>query len=254
MSVSLSVKGGEPLLSIIVPVYNEKKTFLIMMDLLLKKKFKTVDTEIIIVEGNSEDGTRTDVLRFEGINGIKLILLEKAQGKGHAVRQGLKQAKGDIILIQDADLEYDIDDYDALLEPLLTHQCQFVLGSRHLGNWKIRKFKKDLIYSSYLNFGHLFFTSLFNRLYKQNLSDPWTMYKIFRKECLQGVEFESNRFNFDVELVSKLVRLGFHPIEIPVSYASRSFEEGKKINIWIDPWTWLWALIKYRFVSPIKKD
>ena len=253
MSGSLSATGIEPLLSIIVPVYNEKATFSNMMGQLVAKNISGLQKEIIVVEGNSNDGTKTDVMKFGGLPEIKLIFLEKAQGKGHAVRQGLKIARGDIILIQDADLEYDMNDYDALLAPILSLETDLVLGSRHLGHWKIRKFKGKVIFSSCLNFGHLFFTFLFNKLYGQNLSDPWTMYKVFRRECLHGVVFESNRFNFDVELVSKLVRLGFDPLEIPVSYESRSFEEGKKINIWMDPWTWLWALIKYRLVPPNKK-
>ena len=245
--------GSRPLLSVIMPVYNEKTTFITVMNQLVAKELVGMDKEIIIVESNSNDGTRDDVLKYQGLPGVHIVLSDKPRGKGYAVREGLPLARGGFILIQDADLEYDVNDYDALLKPLCAYRRAFVLGSRHLGDWKIRDFGQLSLVAMWYNLGHIFFTTLFNWLYRQKLNDPWTMYKVFRRDCLHGLKLECNRFDFDVELVTKLVRKGFTPLEIPVNYVSRSFEEGKKINTWSDPWTWLWAIIKYRFVSPYEK-
>lgn len=249
-----AVRRARPLVSVIMPVYNEHKTVTTVLDTLIAKELKDADKEIIIAEGNSSDGTRDDVLRYRDAPGVQLVLLDRNRGKGYAVRQGLRHAKGDIILIQDADLEYDIDDYDDLIEPLRTYRQAFVLGSRHSGSHKIRVFANQRFLAVSFNLGHVLLTKLFNLLYAQRLNDPWTMYKVFRRDCLHKLKFECCRFNFDVELLSKLVRKGFEPVEIPVRYKSRSFKEGKKIKVLIDPWTWIWACIKYRIVSPYESE
>lgn len=246
------VVSSRPVVSVIVPAYNEYRYVSQVMDRLIAKQLTEMDKEIIVVEGNSSDGTREAVLNYQGTPGVEIVLLDRAQGKGHAVRHGLARATGDFVLIQDADLEYDIDDYEALLEPLRTYRQAFVLGSRHSGNWQIRKFAQRSLMAMMLNLGHWLFTTLFNWLYGQKLSDPWTMYKVFRRDCLHRMRLECNRFDFDHELVAKLVRRGFSPIEIPVNYRSRSFAEGKKIRIFHDPPTWLWACVKYRIMSPDK--
>jgi len=147
-------------------------------------------------------------------------------------------------------MAYDVNDYDALIEPLKRSERAFVLGSRHVGNWKIRKFTDQLAVGTLFNLGHLVFAGLLNLLYRQRLRDPFTMYKVFRRDCLHGLTFECNRFDFDYELVIKLVRKGYTPLEIPVNYQSRSFREGKKVSVLRDPLTWIWALIKFRF-SPL---
>jgi hypothetical protein len=152
-------------------------------------------------------------------------------------------------LIQDADLEYDLEDYGVLLEPLVQCREAFVLGSRHTGNtWKIRSFVNQRFLSTFFNGGHWIFTFLVNLLYGLRLKDPFTMYKVFRRDCLYGLRFEFDRFDFDYELLIKLVRKGYAPVEIPVNYRSRSFKEGKKISILRDPATWLWALVRLKFV------
>jgi len=236
-------------LSIILPVYNEKDSFPIIMDRLLKKQLHNLDKEIIIIESNSKDGTRKVVENYRGISNVKIIYEDKPQGKGHAVRNGFLYATGDIILIQDADLEYDIDDYDILLDPIIKEEQKFVLGSRHLGAncWKIRQFEKNRIIGFVMNLGHQLFTAFFNVLYWQRLKDPTTMYKVFKKDCIDGIDFECNRFDLDWEIVAKLVRKGYIPLEIPINYKSRSFSEGKKIKFFRDPITWIIAIIKYRF-------
>ncbi|HTM31326.1 MAG TPA: glycosyltransferase [Vicinamibacterales bacterium] len=241
-----------PRLSVIMPVFNERATFSEVIDRLLAKDMPGLDLEIIIVESNSSDGTREDVRKVEAHPRVRVVYEEAPRGKGHAVRAGLARATGDFILIQDADLEYDLDDYEILLEPLRTFRRAFVLGSRHGPTrtaWKIRHFTDQVFVSSVMNFGHVFFTTLFNVVYSTSLGDPFTMYKVFRRDCLSGLSFEADRFDFDWELMAKLVRAGYVPIEIPVNYTSRSFTEGKKVSFWRDPLTWIRACFKYRFVT-----
>ena len=239
-------------LSVVLPVFNEKKTFREVMDALCRKTIAGMDIEIIVVESNSTDGTRDDVLTYKDHPRVRLILEDRPQGKGHAVRTGLAAATGDFILIQDADLEYSLDDYEKLLEPLLRGEVGFVLGSRHAGDaahWNLRHFANQKHISQVMNIGHFVFATLLNVMYGQNLKDPFTMYKVFRRDCLDGLTFECNRFDFDWELVIKLIRVGFTPIEIPVSYHSRSFEDGKKVSLFGDPLSWIVACFKYRFAK-----
>ena len=246
-------RAEKPVLSVIVPVYNERATFVPLMQALLAKEINGVNIEVILVESNSTDGTREQVLGYRDHPRVTVILEERPQGKGHAVRNGLKAAAGDIILIQDADLEYDIGDYDGLLEPILNYQQNFVIGSRHLSRgrvWKIRQFNDAGGLAALFNFGHMTFLGLFNLIYQQRLNDPFSMFKVFRRECLYGLSFECNRFDFDFEIAIKLLRKGYKPLELPVNYRSRSFKEGKKVSMFRDPLTWVRALVKYR-TSPL---
>ncbi len=238
-----------PVLSVIVPVYNEKNTFAALMEQLLQKSIAGVDIEIILIESNSTDGTRAEVQKYADHPRVKIILEDRPMGKGHAVRAGFALAEGEIILIQDADLEYDVNDYDALVMPLLRYESNFVLGSRHnagKGNWKIREFTDSAGLSAYFNLGHVLFLALFNFVYKQQLTDPFTMFKVFRRDCMYGLSFECDRFDLDNEIVIKLVRKGYKPLELPVNYVSRSVKEGKKVTLFLDPLRWLRALIKFR--------
>jgi 2-polyprenyl-3-methyl-5-hydroxy-6-metoxy-1,4-benzoquinol methylase/glycosyltransferase involved in cell wall biosynthesis len=243
-------------LSVIVPVYNEAKTFGVMMERLLHKEIPGLQTEIIVVESNSTDGSREAALKFKDHPNVQVVLEEQPLGKGHAVRTGLRYASGDYVLIQDADLEYDFEDYDALLGQLVGGTRAFVLGSRHGGRriMKMRQFTGQRSLSLFMNAGHWFFTALINILFFQRFRDPFTMFKVFRRDCLFGLEFECNRFDFDFELLIKLVRKGYRPIELPVNYRSRSHKEGKKVRIFRDPISWLKALIRLRFVriDPMK--
>jgi glycosyltransferase involved in cell wall biosynthesis len=218
-----------------------------VVDAVLDKTLPALDIELIIVESNSTDGTRELAGKYGDHPRVKLILEEKPRGKGHAVRTGLKAADGDYILIQDADLEYDLEDYDALLEPLVEGREAFVLGSRHSGSvWKMRQFSGQVLLSGFLNFGHWLFAMLVNVLFGQRLKDPFTMFKVFRRDCLHGLDFKCNRFDFDFELLIKLVRKGYRPLELPVNYRSRSFKEGKKVSMIRDPLTWLSVLFRLR--------
>ncbi|MGB8843408.1 MAG: glycosyltransferase [Aliidongia sp.] len=234
-------------LSVIMPAYNEAPTIAAGIERVLAKVIDGLDIELIIVESNSTDGTRAIVRSFADHPRVQVILQDRAVGKGNAVRAGFAVMSGDYVLIQDSDDEYDIEDYDALLEPLRSGEAAFALGARHGGGgWKMRRFAGQPILSHFMNFGHWFFTLLINLTYRLRLKDPFTMYKVFRADCLDGLVFECNRFDFDCELVIKLAKNGYIPIEIPVNYRSRSFEQGKKINMLRDPLTWLWAILRFR--------
>jgi glycosyltransferase involved in cell wall biosynthesis len=249
-------------LTIILPIFNEASTARRLLELVYSQEIPLAIKEMIIVESNSTDGTREIVKRFIAEHPdtpevtIRIILQEAPKGKGYAVRAGLDIATGDIVLIQDGDLEYSLSDYPSLIQPILEGKTKFVLGSRHLAasTWRIRKFENDIIKAAVMNLGGLFFHQFFNILYGQRLTDPTTMFKIFERSCIEHLHFEANRFDFDFELVAKLIRAGFPPLEVAVSYTSRGFEEGKKIRIFMDPLTWLRAIIRFRFSKLYRTD
>jgi glycosyltransferase involved in cell wall biosynthesis len=235
-------------LSVIVPVFNERATLQAALDALLAKEIQGFEIEIIVVESKSTDGSHEIVLAYKDHPRVRLILEDRPCGKGHAVRAGFARATGDILLIQDADLEYDLADYEELLSPIVTGRQTFVLGSRHgQGGWAIRKFTDQPLRGLTLNVAHWGFTLLINASLGIWLRDPFTMYKVFRRDCIDGLTFTCDRFDFDWELLIKLVRKGHRPIEIPVTYRSRSFEQGKKIRMFRDPITWIVAWAKARF-------
>lgn len=242
-------------LSIIVAVYNEGQFVGETLRRVWKQPLQGIDKEIVIVESNSKDNSRAICQAFEqevnlqSPGTVTLVLQDNPRGKGNAIRAGLKEATGDVVLIQDADSEYDTNDYLALLTPLMEGRTNFVLGSRHMaaGSWQIRKFENSPLKASLLNFGGTLFHALFNVVFGTKLTDPTTMYKVFRRSCINGVLFEANRFDFDYELTGKLIRLGHIPVEVPVSYTSRGFEEGKKIRIFRDPFNWVSAILRHRF-------
>ena len=239
ISAHTGIVREKPLVSVIMPVFNEFTTFNELISQVLQKEISGIDFEIIIVESNSLDGTKELVSKFSDHERVKIIWQEKPSGKGNAVRVGLKVAQGDIILIQDADLEYDVNDYDVLIEELTSWRSSFVLGSRHTGNWKMRKFNDMPVIAIFFNLGHIFFTWLINFLIGSKLKDPFTMYKVFYRDCIYGLFFRYDRFDFDHELVIKLYRKGFHPTEIPVNYNARSFSEGKKVSFFRDGISWI---------------
>ncbi|HEX4452292.1 MAG TPA: glycosyltransferase [Kofleriaceae bacterium] len=234
-------------LSIVFPVFNEARYCGQVLDALIAKQLR-IEKELIIVESNSTDGTRAIVQRYEHTPGVKVIYEDRPQGKGHAVRTGLAAVTGSIVLIQDADFEYDIDDYDALLEPILQHKAMFVLGSRSLGldDWKVRRYDATPVKGWLLNFAQIVFAKTYNALYQQRVTDVNTMFKVFRAECLDGLQLESDGFDLDIELACKLARNGASPMEVPVNYVSRGYDEGKKIGF-ADALPSYAAFFKYRF-------
>ena len=218
-------------LSVIVPVFNEAAYVRGVVDELLARQF-AIPHEVIVVESNSTDGTREIVKTYEGRPGLRVIYEDQPRGKGSAVRRGLTAATGTILLIQDADFEYDLEDYDALLEPILQRRTSFVLGSRSLGldDWKVRRFANSRVKGLLMNVAQLGFARIFNVLYQQRVTDVATMFKVFRRECIDGAEFVAERFNFDIELACTIVMNGYSPMEVPVNYIARGFDEGKKVE------------------------
>ncbi len=234
-------------LSVVMAIYNELETAATAIDEVLALDIPDVEIELIVVESNSTDGTRAVVMGYADHPRVELILQEAPLGKGNAVRDGLRHATGGIILIQDADLEYSVDDYPKLLAPIMDGSADFTLGCRHVPGQPIRVMHGKRSVTAVVNAAHWVFLGLFNSTYRTHLRDPFTMYKVFRSECIEGVEFVANRFDFDWELVAKLVRLGYEPLELPVQYTARTFADGKKVRFFRDPPTWIWACLRYRF-------
>jgi hypothetical protein len=219
------------LLTVIVPAFNEAGYLRAVLDQLLSQRF-VIPHEVIVVESNSSDGTREIAQTYEGRPGIRIIYEDRPRGKGSAVRRGLTAATGTIVLIQDADFEYDLGDYDALLEPIVQRRTGFVLGSRSLGldDWKVRRLARSRLKAFLMNFAQVLFARTFNVLFQQRVTDVNTMFKVFRRECVEGVDFAATGFSFDIELACMLVKNGYSPMEVPVNYVARGFDEGKKIN------------------------
>lgn len=245
-------KREERFLSMIVPVYNEESTAGILIQQLLDRDWP-LPVEFIIVESNSKDRTREIAQSFTSDPRVVLVLEDKPSGKGNSVLNGIRHAKGNIIAIQDGDLEYDVNDYDKLLKPFVEGKTHFVLGSRYnKDNWHMRQFggKKNVL-ADYLNIGQVLLTAILNTACGCKLTDPFTMYKIFDRDCMYGVNFTGGNFGLDWELVIRFIRKGYRPIEIPISYNARSFDEGKHIALFKTPIEGLRALWRCRFVAKV---
>lgn len=239
--------------SVVMPVFNEASTVGAVIDAVLALDLPGFSVELVVVESSSTDGSREVVRRYEAHPRVTVVLEDEPRGKGHAVRAGLGRVTGDIILVQDADLEYRVSDYPALLEPIVAGDADFVLGCRHVRGQPIRVMPANRHIAWIVNMAHWGFTGLFNVVYGVRLRDPFTMYKVFRSACIDGVRFVADRFDFDWELVAKLVRLGYRPLEVGVHYEARSFKGGKKVRFFRDPPTWVVACIRFR-VTPIRRE
>ncbi|MDD5448449.1 MAG: glycosyltransferase family 2 protein [Actinomycetota bacterium] len=226
-------------LSIIIPVYNERNTILELLRRVRSVDLGDIKKEIIVVDDGSIDGT-SDILALQADSTLKVLHHPRNMGKGAAVRTGIKEATGDYIIIQDADLEYDPEDFHLLLAPILKKKAEVVYGSRFTGEHRNMLFWHML--------GNKFLSLVTNILYDTTISDMETGYKLFSKESLDGIEIESNRFEFEPEITAKLLKKKIRIYEVPISYTGREYYEGKKIT-WKDGITALWTLIKYRFVD-----
>lgn len=243
-------KKSEPFLSVVVPLYNEESTAKELLTKLIDRDW-AIKTEFVLVEGNSKDKTREIAKSFADRPNVKLILEDAPRGKGNAVLTGIEEASGNIIAIQDGDLEYDVKDYDKLLPPLRDYETLFMLGSRYKkDDWQMRKFNDGgRLIADYLNVGQKLLTSLLNIACGCKLTDPFTMYKIFYKDCMYGINFVGGNFGLDWELVIRFLRKGYSPIEIPIYYKARSYAEGKHIDLIGTPIEGLKALWHCRFAT-----
>jgi glycosyltransferase involved in cell wall biosynthesis len=244
-----------PKVSIVIPVYNEKAT----IEEILRRVLDTnVRKEVIIVDDCSTDGTRqmlegmaarqasgeTSAPAQDGgdpvdLRDLRFFFQAPNQGKGAALRRGFAQATGEIVLIQDADLEYDPRDYPVLLEPLVEGRADVVYGSRFLGGPQRVHYFRHYVANLMLTLLSDIFTNL-------KLTDMETCYKVFRREVLQGIELKSDRFGFEPEITAKIAKHDWRVYEVPITYAGRTYEEGKKIT-WKDGFSALWCIIRYTF-------
>ena len=238
-------------LTVVIPVWNEAAYIQDVIKDFLELNAFGFHIELLIVESKSTDGTR-EILkeiefhwRSDSIR-LKVLYQENPKGKGFAVREGLKHASGDVIAIFDADREYTPSDCLKLLTPIEQGVTSFVLGSRTSQTFTVRNFKGAPIKSLLFNVAQFALTKAFNIVYQNSLRDPFTMWKVFRVECIQGLSFVANRFDFDWELLAKCLRSGVKPVEIPITYKSRGFSEGKKVRIFKDGSLALFALIRFR--------
>ncbi len=226
-------------LSVIIPVYNERNTIQEILRRVRQVDLGDIDRELIVVDDGSTDGTR-DILSMEYDSTTKIILHDTNKGKGAALRTGLAHATGDLIIFQDADLEYDPDEYPRLIEPILKGKAEVVYGSRFTGE------RRNMLFWHYL--GNRLLVLVTNILYNTTLSDMETCYKLFTRKSLEGIEIKSDRFDVEPEITAKILKKKIRIYEVPISYTGREIEEGKKIS-WRDGIPALWALIKYRFVD-----
>jgi len=226
-------------LTVIIPVYNERNTIQEVLRRVRRVDLGDIDKEIIVVDDGSTDGTR-DILSMEEDSTIRIVYHPENRGKGAALSTGIRLATGDLVIFQDADLEYDPEDYPRMLAPVLKGKAEVVYGSRFTGE------RRNMLFWHYL--GNRFLSFVTNLLYNTTLSDMETCYKLFKREIIQGIEIKSRRFDVEPEVTAKVLKRRIRIYEVPISYAGREIEEGKKIT-WRDGIPALWALIKYRFVD-----
>jgi glycosyltransferase involved in cell wall biosynthesis len=225
-------------ISVIIPVFNEASTITTIIE---RVKATDIAGEIVIVDDGSTDGTRALLAEMDGKEGVRVILHEKNLGKGSAVRTGIDHVTGDVIIIQDADLEYDPREYANLLKPIYEGLADVVYGSRFLGAARRPILFWNMVANKLLTF-------VTNILYNNILSDMETGYKVFRKEVVQGMTLHARRFDFEPEFTAKILKRKVRIVEIPIAFFPRDYSQGKKIKT-KDAFEAMWTLIKYRFVD-----
>jgi glycosyltransferase involved in cell wall biosynthesis len=225
-------------LTVLIPVYNEVST---IEEIVTRVQSMNIANEILIVDDGSQDGTRDILKILDDYDNIRIVLHEKNQGKGAAVRTGIRASQGDVILIQDADLEYDPREYPNLLKPLNEKLADVVYGSRFLGGPRRPTMFWHMVANKLL-------TLMTNILYNTILTDMETGYKVFRREVVENMPLHAKRFNFEPEFTAKILKRKIRIFEVPISFNPRDYEEGKKIGI-LDAFEAVWTLIKYRFID-----
>ena len=225
-------------LTVLIPVYNEVNT---IEEIVTRVQSMNVASEILIIDDGSQDGTRDLLKNMDGSDHVRIVFHEKNQGKGAAVRTGIRASKGDVILIQDADLEYDPREYPILLKPLNEKLADVVYGSRFLGGPRRPTMFWHMVANKLL-------TLMTNILYNTILTDMETGYKVFRREVVENMPLHAKRFDFEPEFTAKILKRKIRIFEVPISFNPRDYDEGKKIGI-LDAFEAVWTLIKYRFVD-----
>ncbi|HAV76583.1 MAG TPA: glycosyl transferase [Anaerolineae bacterium] len=222
-------------LSVIIPVFNEVKN---IEEIIKRVQATKLAKEIVVVDDGSQDGTRGILKKLDGKKKIRVIMHEKNQGKGAAVVTGINAAKGDVLLIQDADLEYDPRDYPALLQPIEEGLADVVYGSRFLGAaHRVAMFWHQV--------ANQLLTLMTNVLYNSILTDMETGYKVFKREVIEGLNIRSKSFNFEPEFTAKILKRNYRIFEVPITFNPRDYSDGKKIKL-KDAFEAVWALIRYR--------
>src|SRR5215210_2484136 len=223
-------------LSVVIPVYNESAT---VAEIISRVQAVDIPKEIIVVDDGSTDGTREKLVELEKRHdNLRVFLQPRNRGKGAALREGFRLAVGDYVLVQDADLEYDPADYSVLLKPLVEGKADVVYGSRFLTT------KEHRVLFFWHSIGNRFLTLISNMFTNLNLSDMETGYKVFKREIIQAIDIEQNRFGFEPEVTVKVARMRLRIYEVGISYYGRTYEEGKKIG-WRDGLKALWCILKY---------
>jgi len=223
-------------LSVVIPIYNERAT---LRDIVRRVEGLDFDKEIILIDDCSSDGTLEILKEFQNRDGFVVLHHAKNKGKGAALRTGFAHATGDIVIIQDADLEYNPKDYGVLLEPILDGRADVVYGSRFLGGPH-----RVLFFWHYV--GNKVITTLSNIFTNLNLTDMETGYKVFSKKVIDSIQLKCNRFGFEPEITSKIAKKKYRVYEVPISYSGRDYSEGKKIT-WKDGIAALWFIVRFRF-------
>jgi glycosyltransferase involved in cell wall biosynthesis len=225
-------------LSIVVPVFNERNTLVEILRRMRAVELPDgIEREIIVVDDGSSDGTR-DVLNQLGDSTVRVVMHEMNRGKGAALRTGFAHATGEYVLVQDADLEYDPEDWPRMLNPVLRGKARVVYGSRFTGE------RRNMLLLHWI--GNRFLSMTTNVLYNTTLSDMETCYKLIERDLVESMRLHSNRFDIEPEITAKILKRGIRIYEVPISYSGREFDEGKKIT-WRDGFSALWTLVKYRF-------
>ena len=224
--------------SVLIPVYNEEKTVVEVIERVLATG---VPFEVIVVDDGSSDNTVAALERYADSDTVKVITSNQNRGKGAALRTAMEAATGDVLIVQDADFEYDPADYPALLAPIQQGEASVVYGSRFLNGLPAGIMKRSAVANHLL-------TAMTNVLFRNRLTDMETCYKVFKREVIHGMTLRANRFDFEPEFTAKILKRGYRIVEVPIGFNPREYDQGKKIGPW-DGVMAVWSLVKYRFVD-----